>query len=118
MKTYRVKLTARAAKDVEEIRRYLAEELHEPETARRVCGQLEEGIASLAQKPERCPLLDSEPERSRGLRSLPVEDYAVVFVINGGEEVTVLRVLSSESKTEVFDLPNRVMLKSLVRSPL
>ncbi len=117
MKTYRVKITARAEKDVEAIRRYLAEELHDPASARRVCGQLEEGIASLEQNPERCPLLESEPEKSRGLRSLPVGDYAAVFVI-GGEDVTVLRVLSSNPKTEVFALPNRVMLKSLVRSPL
>ncbi len=117
MKPYRVRLTARAAKDVEEIRRYLAEELHEPEAARKVYAQLEEGIASLERSPERCPLLESEPERSRGLRSLSVGGYAAVFVI-GGEDVTVLRVLSSEEKTEVFALPNRVMLKSLVRSPL
>ncbi|MBO4678028.1 MAG: type II toxin-antitoxin system RelE/ParE family toxin, partial [Oscillospiraceae bacterium] len=117
MKTYRVKITARAEKDVEAIHRYLAEEQHAPETARRVCEQLAEGIASLERSPERCPLLESEPERSRGLRSLSVGDYAVVFVI-GGEDVTVLRVLSSEAKTEVFALPNRVMLKSLVRSPL
>ena len=117
MKTYRVKLTARAGKDVEAIRRYLAEELHDPAAARRVCAQLEEGIASLERSPERCPLLASEPERSRGLRSLSVGDYAAVFVIDG-EAVTVLRVLSSEEKTEVFALPNRVMLKSLVRSPL
>ena len=117
MKTYRVKITARAEKDVEAIRRYLAEELHDPAAARRVCAQLEEGIASLERSPERCPLLDSEPEKSRGLRSLSVGDYAAVFVISG-EDVTVLRVLSSNPKTEVFALPNRVMLKSLVRSPL
>ena len=117
MKPYRVRITARAEKDVEAIRRYLAEELHEPETARRVYEQLAEGIASLARSPERCPLLDSEPERSRGLRSLSVGDYAVVVVAKDGD-VTVLRVLSSNPKTEVFALPNRVMLKSLVRSPL
>ena len=117
MKPYRVRITGRAAKDVEAIHRYLAEEQHAPETARRVCEQLAEGIASLERSPERCPLLESEPERSRGLRSLAVGDYNLVFVI-GGEDVTVLRVLFSESRTEVFALPNRVMLKSLVRSPL
>jgi plasmid stabilization system protein ParE len=44
--------------------------------------------------PERIKLMDSEPERSKGLRALYVDNYAVIFVIKS-EAVQVVRVLYS-----------------------
>lgn len=46
--------------------------------------------------PERCPLLDSQPEHDLGMRRLLVDNYSAVYVA-GEDTVTVLRVLYSAS---------------------
>ena len=51
---------------------------------------------SLEEMPERIRVMDSEPERSKGLRPLIVDNYTVVFVVNANT-VIIVRVLYSAS---------------------
>jgi len=53
--------------------------------------------------PERIRLMDTEPERSKGLRPLLVDNYTVFFVIHA-ETVRIARVLFSGS-----DIRKRLM---------
>jgi hypothetical protein len=46
--------------------------------------------------PERIKLMDSEPERSKGLRALYVDNYTVFFVVKI-EIVYIARILYSAS---------------------
>ena len=94
MKQYHVKISRTALDDMEEIYNYIAIHLQEPETAMRQYDRIAEAIQSLDILPERCPLLDCEPERGQGLRRLLVDHYSVLYVVST-DTVSVARVLYS-----------------------
>lgn len=96
MKQYRVKVTDRVLADMEAVYHYIAEELLVPDTALNQYNRIAEAVESLDTFPERCMLLESEPEHSLGMRRLLVDHYSVIYTA-GETEVTVLRVLYSSS---------------------
>ena len=55
-----------------------------------------EAIQSLNILPERCALVESEPERTQGLRQMLVDNYSVFYIV-GEDTVSVARVLYSAS---------------------
>ena len=80
MKQYDVKISHVALRDMEQIYSYIADCLMEPDTA---MGQ-------------RCALVESEPERTQGLRQMLVDNYSVFYIV-GEDTVSVARVLYSAS---------------------
>lgn len=54
--------------------------------------RITEAIMSLSQMPKRIKLMDSEPERTKGLRRINVDNYSVFFLINK-DEVVITNVL-------------------------
>ena len=59
-------------------------------------GKGAEAIQSLNILPERCALVESEPERTQGLRQMLVDNYSVFYIV-GEDTVSVARVLYSAS---------------------
>lgn len=96
MKQYAVKITDRGLADMNAIFEYIAVQLQVPETAYAQYDRIAAAIESLRSLPERCPLMDVEPERELGMRRLLVDNYSVIYVVRD-ETVTVLRVLYSAS---------------------
>jgi plasmid stabilization system protein ParE len=81
---------------MEAIYNYIAEKLLEPVTAAKQYDRIADAILTLEEMPERIRLMNSKPERSRGLRPLIVDNYTVFFVVNV-ETVQIVRVLYSAS---------------------
>ena len=96
MKHYEVIISDKANEDMEAIYRYIAEMLLEPTIAAKQYDRIAEAILTLEEMPERIRIMDSEPERSKGLRPLIVDKYTVFFVIKD-EFVYIARVLYSAS---------------------
>jgi len=96
MKRYEVLISDRANEDIESIYKYIAKTLLEPAIASKQCNKIVEAILSLEEMPERIKLMDSEPERSKGLRSLIVGNYVIFFVVKA-ERVGIVRILYSAS---------------------
>ncbi len=96
MSAYAVKITHRALDDMENIYRYIADELLVPDTALQQYERIASAIESLRELPHRCRLFASQPEKQLGMRLLNVDNYCVIFITNESE-VTVLRVLYSRS---------------------
>ena len=96
MRHYEVLISDKANEDMEAIYKYIAETLLEPATAVKQYDRIAEAILSLEKMPERIKIMNSEPERSEGLRPLVVDNYTVFFVINV-ETVLIARVLYSAS---------------------
>jgi plasmid stabilization system protein ParE len=96
MRHYEVLISDKANGDMESIYDYIAETFHAPITAAKQYNRITEAILSLEEMPERIKMMDSEPEHSKGLRSLIVDNYSVFFVIKA-ETVYILRVLYSAS---------------------
>lgn len=55
-----------------------------------------EAIQSLNILPERCALVESEPERTQGLLQMLVDNYSVFYIV-GEDTVSEARVLYSAS---------------------
>ena len=99
MKQYRVLVTDEALNDMESIYEYIAEELLAPNTAMGQYNRIADAIETLDQMPERIKLMESEPEKTRGLRKLIVDNYAVFFII-ADDIVIVTNVLYGASDIE------------------
>ena len=96
MKQYDVKISRMALSDMEQIYSYIADRLLEPDTAMAQYNRIAEAIQSLNILPERCALVESEPERTQGLRQMLVDNYSVFYIV-GEDTVSVARVLYSAS---------------------
>lgn len=96
MKYYTVKITDKALADMEDIYEYIALRLQAPDNAMGQYNRIAEAIEGLNAFPERVRVMDSEPERTMGLRQLPVDNYSIFYVIKE-ERVIVVRVLYSAS---------------------
>ena len=96
MKQYDVKISHAALSDMEQIYSYIADRLPEPDTAMGQYNRIAEAIQSLNILPERCALVESEPERTQGLRQMLVDNYSVLCIV-GENTVSVARVLYNAS---------------------
>lgn len=99
MKQYGILITDEALNDMESIYEYIAEELLAPDTAMGQYNRIADAIETLDQMPERIKLMESEPEKTRGLRKLVVDNYAVFFII-ADDIVIVTNVLYGASDIE------------------
>lgn len=94
MKRYRILMTEPAANELQQIAEYIAKELREPGTARKLIGKIKEAVLSLAEMPTRHTIMNDERLATLGIRKLPVENYIVFYVISEKDEtVTVIRIL-------------------------
>lgn len=96
MNKYEVKITDEALADMEKIYEYIATQLLAPENAMGQYNRIADAILSLDSFPNRFAILEFEPEHSRGMRRMVVDNYLVCFVVDSGV-VTVTDVLYGAS---------------------
>ena len=89
---YRVQLTDEAKQDLYGIYEYIALSLLEPRIARNVKDRIVAGLWSLRQMPERYPLYQEEPWKSRRFRRVNIENYCGFYIV-AGKSVQVIRIL-------------------------
>jgi len=102
MNKYSVRVTDTALSDMEQIYDYIAINLNAQDTAMGQYNRIADAIESLEKMPERIKVVEFEPEKSRKIRRMNVDNYSVFFFIYG-EEVIVTNVLYSAS-----DISNRL----------
>jgi plasmid stabilization system protein ParE len=90
MEEYNIEVFPAAEEDLNEIIEYL--NTLSPQAAIKYYDLIVEKIATLANMPERCPLLKDAQLRLRGYRMLLVKDYAVFFVIQN-KTVQIRRII-------------------------
>jgi len=96
LKQYDIVISDKAYEDMDSIYVYIADTLLEPAVAANQYDRIADAILSLDIMPERIKLMHTEPERSKGLRALYVDNYAVFFVIKENT-VHIARVIYSAS---------------------
>lgn len=99
MREYLVKITDKALNDMNGIYEYIADNLRSPDNALGQYNKIADGVLDLGFFPEKYRLVEFEPERSKGLRRMMVDNYSVFYVFKD-EAVTVIRVLYSASDIE------------------
>lgn len=99
MRRYSVEITDEALADMEALYHYIAYILLAPENAIGQYNRITEEILKLDVFPERFRIMDSEPEHSKGIRRMPVDNYSVFYVVKRSR-VIVTDVLYSASDIE------------------
>ena len=94
MKQYKVQITDKALADMGEIYNYIAIQLQAPENEIGQYNRIAKAIEELNIFPEKVKLMESEPERTMGLRQLVIDNYSAFYVIKD-MKVIVIRVLYS-----------------------
>ena len=90
---YNVEITPEAESDLRGIYRYISDEKENPSAAFRLVSLIYEEIAKLDTMPERFPIWRNEPWKSRGVRSMNVENYHVFYLVEEAPpRVIALRV--------------------------
>lgn len=99
MEQYKVFLSPKAQRDLDQIYTYIAGSLLEPDTALSLVGRIEDGILSLDTLPYRCPERKTGAYANIGYRQLFVENYTVVYRIDESKkQIVVLTVRYSKSQ--------------------
>lgn len=99
MKQYTVEITNEALADMEQLYNHIAHVLLAPENAIGQYNRIADEILKLNILPERFRIIDSEPEHSKAIRRMLVDNYSVFYVIKGNR-VIVTDVLYSASDIE------------------
>ena len=91
---YRVFYTDLAKQDLKNIHGYISESFVEPGVAAKLINKIMKEIRSLDELPQRYKLYEDEPWHSRGLRTLPVNNYLIFYLANEEKAVvTVIRII-------------------------
>lgn len=96
MKQYTLQITDEAITDMEQLYNYIAYNLLSPENVIEQYNRIADRILTLDIMPERNRVMDSEPEHSKEIKRMLVDNYSVFYVIKG-ESVIVTDILYSAS---------------------
>lgn len=99
MKKYMVQITEEALEDMQQLYDHIAYVLLAPENAIGQYNRIADEILKLDVFPERFRIMDSEPERVKGIRRMLVDNYSVFYVIKD-DRVIVTNILYSASDIE------------------
>lgn len=93
MERYNVRLTKRAARDLESIYSYIADELLEPQAAERLLNRIESAILSLGTMPERCARRRVGKYEEAGYRQILVGNFMAVFRIDEQKRIVYVLIV-------------------------
>ncbi len=97
----------RALNDLRNVYSYIATELLAPDAAKRISTKIMDGIDALCEMPNRNPLYEKEPWRSRGLRKLIVENF-IAFYLPMEKQKQVLIVTIMYGKRNVSEILKQI----------
>lgn len=98
MNKYAVKMLPRAYGDLDSIYGYIAKTLHVPDTAGKMITELEEGILSLGELPERGALRKIGPYAKKGYRQFFVKNFTIIYRVDQeNKQIIVVTVRYSRS---------------------
>ena len=90
--TYTVQLTEQAKQDLRGIYEYIALTLFEPETAKNLTRRILAALRSLKEMPNRYPIYQEEPWKSRGLRRMNIENFSGFYFVLANS-VQIIRIV-------------------------
>lgn len=98
---YTIKMTPKAADDLDNIYRYISEELFATSAATNILERIEKEIMRLREFPFSCNCVADEYLKNKGYRKLVVDNYIVFYLIEEEKkQVIIMRVLYGKQKYE------------------
>ena len=91
---YRVIILEQAERDLNDIYSYIYFNLKSKNSADRIAHRLRVTISGLSTMPNRFRIYPVEPWKSRGVRSVPVGNFTVFYLVNDvNTEVQIIRIV-------------------------
>jgi len=91
---YTLSIYPRAQADLDDILRYISEELCNPSAANDLIDKMEHSLDLVCQEPDMCPLVNSSLIKDKTLRKLVVKNYIIFYrPVDSNKEIQVVRVL-------------------------
>lgn len=91
---YLIKISPTATLQLNQIVKYISQILLVPETAKKWLDVIEKAILSLDTLPNRHPLTEEEPWRTKGIRKMIVKGFIVYYWVNESTKtVTITAVI-------------------------
>lgn len=98
---YTIKITPKAADDLDNMYRYISEELFAASAATNILERIEKEIMRLREFPFSCNYVADEYLRNKGYGKLIVDNYIVFYIINEeNKKVIIMWVLYGKQKYE------------------
>lgn len=104
---YEIKLTSQAVGQIEEAVQYISKVLLEPQTARNWADTMQREIENLNSMPQRFPLVEEEPWRTKGIRKMLVGNFLVYYFVDEGSKtvwVTAVIYRRRDQLTALLDM--------------
>ena len=99
--SYIVKMTPKAASDLDNIYSYISEELFTVSAAANILERIEKGILRLKEFPFSCSYVVDEFLRNKGYKKLIIDNYIVFYLVEEeNKQVVIMRVLYGKQKYE------------------
>ena len=96
MNVYKIIITKRAERDLQDIWKYIADDLSEPRIADKLLDRIDKHILNLAEMPKRHKLVSDSRLAMQGVRLLHIGNYTVFYTVAEKEKiVNIIRVLYS-----------------------
>lgn len=96
MKWYKIEVTDEALDNLEQILLYIAEELKSLSNAQKQYDRIVNRIMKLETMPERHHVLKFESAYYRGMRLMPVDNYAIIYIVKS-QKVIITNVFYGAS---------------------
>lgn len=107
MEQYQAKVTEQARTHLILIKEYIANELQQPNSAKRMLDLLKEAMMSLSLMPHRIKRIEEKPWRDLGFRKIRVKNYYIYFWINEDEKqvqiIAVIYVKMDQKNLKAWD---------------
>ena len=98
---YTIKMTPKAAEDLDNIYQYISEELFATSSATNILERMEKGIMGLREFPFSCNYVADEYLKNKGYRKLIVDNYIIFYLAEEQmKQVIIMRVLYGKQKYE------------------
>ena len=101
---YKVIITPQAQTQLAETVNYISEVLLAPETAVKWLDVLEKAIYSLNTMPNRFPLTDEEPWKTRGIRKLIVKGFIVYYLVDDSRNAVFITAVIYGKRNQIAAL--------------
>lgn len=98
---YSLKITPKAAEDLDNIYSYISKELYAENAANNLLNKIETSIMTLKKYPFSCNYVSDEFLKLKGYRKLIIDNYIAFYLVKEEEkQVIVIRVLYGKQKYE------------------
>ena len=88
---YKVIMTKPARTDIARIGRYIAMELHSPQSASALVEYIQAAVHGLKNMPKRHALVADERLAFSGIRAIPIKNYLVFYTVDDDAQTVVIQ---------------------------